>query len=120
MNDAEKREKRRVQMVVYNQLPHRKEYQRQAAKNRSAKHKLETTAKRFTEHSVDDLLFIASQKYKKAGLDFDAHIAAVRAVLEVLHESPCVLSEVRTNDIRNDLTPATQVSEDEHDARDSS
>lgn len=101
-------------MVTYNQLPHRKESRRLASKNKSSKHKLETTAKRLTEHSMDDLLFIASQKYEKAGLDFDAHIAAVRDMLEVLHETPRTLSVAHVIDICADPKSVT-VSGDEHD-----
>lgn len=118
MDDVEKQAKRNARMVEYNQLPHRKEYRRQASKNKSANHKLETTAKRLTEHSIDELLMIACQKYAEAGLDFDSHIDAVRDVLEVLHGSRRVLSGAHVDTICADQPPTVNHSDQENDNAD--
>lgn len=90
MDDVEKQAKRRAQMAAYNKLEHSREYQRQASKARSKDHKLQTTAKRLTEHTIDELLMIACDKYAKAGLDFEEHKDAVISVLNVLHGTPNV------------------------------
>lgn len=92
MSDINRREQARVKQAAYNQLEHRKEGRRQASSARSREHKLNTTEKRFEEHSIDDLLRIARRKYAEAGIDFAAYESEIARVLTVLHGVPIVQS----------------------------
>ena len=92
MSDTDRREQARVKQAAYNQLEHRKEERRQASSARSREHKLNTTEKRFEEHTIDDLLRIAHRKYAEAGIDFAANKTEISRVLTVLHGRPIVQS----------------------------
>lgn len=96
MNEIDRREQKRIKQALLNQQPHRKEERRQASKMRSRAHKVKTTEKRFTEHTMEELLSIAQKKYNEAGLDWNSKKSDVTEMLTVLHRAPIVLSEVHT------------------------
>lgn len=93
----QKKEIARVKMASYNRQPERMAKNRQISIKRSKVRKLETTGKRFQEHTIDELLTIAHQRCIASNADWDANKDEIERVLRILHWSQDVLSRSLTS-----------------------
>lgn len=69
----------------YHRRPEVMEKKRQYQIDASHSRKLETTKKRFIEHSIDELLKLARKRCVETGVDYEANKAVLEAALRILH-----------------------------------
>ena len=85
MSDAERKEQRRLKSIEYEQREYRKEKSRRESSERCRQKKLLSTASRFSEHDLDDLLIIAMLRCRELGVDYAANENAILGVMRLLH-----------------------------------
>ena len=83
--DAERKEQKRLKSVVYEQNEFRKEKKRHDSMERYRQKKMITTASRFEEHSLEDLLIISALRCRELKLDFVTHEKEILHVMRLLH-----------------------------------
>ena len=85
MSDAERKEQRRLKSIEYEQREHRKEKSRRESSERCRQKKLLSTASRFGEHDLDDLLIIAMLRCHELGVDYASNENEILGVMRLLH-----------------------------------
>lgn len=91
-----KKELERIKMAERNQLPHRKEYRRKASLATSKERKVGSTAKRFDEHTMDELIKIARQKCEARNIDYNKYQDVLLTALRILRDDGSVFSDAGT------------------------
>lgn len=102
----EKKELARIKMAIYNHQPERMAMKRNFSIKRSKARKLETTGKRFQEHSMDELLSIARQRCIDANVDWNSNKQIMEYVLSILHSPQPVLNDPAIQSISAQTTPS--------------
>ncbi len=72
-------------LYEYNRRPEVMAKSRQNQINLSHARKLQTTKKRFTEHSIEELTLLAMQRCNETGIDYETNKEAIMTVLRILH-----------------------------------
>jgi hypothetical protein len=85
MSEADKREQRRQWQKEYDQRDYRKEQSRIKAKNMCRQKKLISTAARFEEHTLEELLMIAMLRCRELGIDYVSNENVILAAMQLLH-----------------------------------
>lgn len=83
--DAERKEQTRLKSKEYEQREHRKEKSRHESSERCRQKKLLSTASRFSEHDLEELLVIAMLRCRELGIDYTANEHVLVTAMRLLH-----------------------------------
>lgn len=85
MSEADKKEQRRQWQKEYDQRDYRKEQSRIKSKEICRQRKLISTASRFEEHTLEELLTIAMLRCRELGIDFVSNKNVIMTAMKLLH-----------------------------------
>lgn len=103
-----KKELARIKMAERNRLPHRKEDKRKREIAKGKERKAESTARRCSEHTMEELLTIMRKKCAAANLNFDEYQDRIRLVLHILHGDTHVFNADGRDTISVPSTPSPE------------
>ena len=99
MSEADKKEQRRQWQKEYDQRDYRKEQSRIKSKQMCRQRKLISTAARFEQHSLDELLMVAMLRCRELGIDFASNESVIITTMKLLHGPENDQSTMKDNGI---------------------
>lgn len=103
-----KKELKRIKAAERNSLPHRKEARRKLGIVRWKEYKVEKTAERCSQHTLDELLTIMRRKCATINLNFDEYRVVLETAAHILREDAHVFNASGTDDIQVPLASSSE------------